>query len=215
MALSFVDETNTLEGNRSFGSNGDEAHVDDFTLIAAAKRGHTRAFENLVQRYNRRLFAIAKRITRNREDAEDVVQQSFQKAFLYLDRFQGKSRFSTWLTRIAMNEALMLLRHRQSSRKLFVENSSDEQETLPLDSADERPNPEEDYARREQKRMVAEAINQLAPKVRKAIWLHYIQELSLKEMARRMGTSIPAAKGRIFHGRRKLRPALNDFAMQS
>jgi RNA polymerase sigma-70 factor (ECF subfamily) len=114
-----------------------------------------------------------------------------------------------------MNEALMLLRHRQSSRKVFVENSSDEQEALPLDATDYRPNPEEDYARREQKRMVAEAINQLAPKVRKAIWLHYIQELSLKEMARRMGTSIPAAKGRIFHGRRKLRPALNDFAMQS
>jgi RNA polymerase sigma-70 factor (ECF subfamily) len=213
MALSFVGEANTLEGNRSFESNG--APVDDITLIAAAKRGHARAFENLVQRYNRRLFAIAKRITRNREDAEDVVQQSFQKAFLYLDRFQGKSRFSTWLTRIVMNEALMLLRHRQSSRKVFVENSSDEQEALPLDATDYRPNPEEDYARREQKRMVAEAINQLAPKVRKAIWLHYIQELSLKEMARRMGTSIPAAKGRIFHGRRKLRPALNDFAMQS
>src|SRR5260370_42515722 len=85
----------------------------DGTLVAATKRGDTQAFEELVLRHRQRVLAVAQRIRLNREDAEDVAQESFQKAFLHLDAFQEKARFSTWLTRIAMNEAFMLLRRRR------------------------------------------------------------------------------------------------------
>ena len=85
----------------------------DSSLVAAAKRRDTQAFEELVFRYEQRVLAIAQRITNNREDAEDVAQESFHKAFRHLDSFQEKARFSTWLTRIVMNEAYMLLRRRQ------------------------------------------------------------------------------------------------------
>jgi RNA polymerase sigma-70 factor (ECF subfamily) len=82
----------------------------DMTLVAAAKDENRQAFEILVERHARRVFFAARRITRTREDAEDVVQQSLQKAFIHLRQFAGKSSFSTWLTRIAINEALILLR---------------------------------------------------------------------------------------------------------
>ena len=82
----------------------------DGMLVTAAKRGNAPALEELVLRHERRVFAVALRIMNNREDAEDVVQETFHKVFLHLDSFQEKSRFSTWLTRIAMNEAFMLLR---------------------------------------------------------------------------------------------------------
>jgi RNA polymerase sigma-70 factor (ECF subfamily) len=88
--------------------------------VAATKCGETHAFEKLVFRYKRRVFAVAQRITNNREDAEDVVQESFHKAFLHLDDFQEKSRFSNWLTRIAMNEAFMLLRRRRGILEVLV-----------------------------------------------------------------------------------------------
>src|SRR6267142_2189651 len=89
----------------------------DSALVAAAKRGDTQAFEELVLRHKQRVLAVAQRITNNREDAEDVAQESFHKAFLHLDAFQERSRFSTWLTRIAMNEAFMLLRRRREFSK--------------------------------------------------------------------------------------------------
>src|SRR5438445_13107998 len=86
----------------------------DGALVAAAKRGDTRAFEELVLRHKQRVLAVAQRITNNREDAEDVAQESFHKAFLHLGSFQEKSRFSTWLTRLAMTEAFMLPRKRRA-----------------------------------------------------------------------------------------------------
>src|SRR4029077_1862622 len=97
----------------------------DSALVAATKCGDTEAFEELVFRHEQRVLAVAQRITNNREDAEDVAQQSFHKAFLHLDDFQEKSRFSTWLTRIAMNEALMLLRRRRGIFEVLPESPDD------------------------------------------------------------------------------------------
>src|SRR5260370_15657014 len=98
----------------------------DGTLVAAAKRGDTQAFEELVLRHKQRVLAVAQRITNNREDAEDVAQESFHKAFLHLEAFQEKSRFSTWLTRIAMNEAFMLLRRRRGVFEGLPETHDDD-----------------------------------------------------------------------------------------
>ena len=85
----------------------------DAALVAATRRGETHAFAELVLRHKQRVFAVVQRITKNREDSEDVIQESFHKAFLHLDGFQEKSEFSTWLVRIAMNEAFMVLRRKR------------------------------------------------------------------------------------------------------
>jgi len=184
---------------------------EDASLVAAAKARDTRAFELLVERNERKIFSTAQRITRNREDAEDVVQQSFQKAFINLQKFEGDSLFSTWLTRIAINEALMLLRRKRGSHEVSIEESSTKTEReLPLDFLDSAPNPEDSCLDREQKQILSAALNQLRPGIRKAIELRELDELSTGQTALVMGLSVAAVKARVFHGRRKLRETLKQ-----
>ena len=186
---------------------------EDASLIAAAKARDTRAFELLVERNERKIFSMAQRITRNREDAEDVVQQSFQKAFIHLKKFEGKSLFHTWLTRIAINEALMLLRRKRGLHEVPIEASTMKTESaLPVDFLDSAPNPEDSYLDREQEQVLSAALNKLRPGIRKAIELRELGELSTGETALVMGLSVTAVKGRVFHGRRKLRETLNQSA---
>jgi RNA polymerase sigma-70 factor (ECF subfamily) len=152
---------------------------------------------------------MAQRITRNREDAEDVVQQSFQKAFIHLKKFEGKSLFSTWLTRIAINEALMLLRRKRGSHEVPIEESTTKTESaLPLDFLNSAPTPEDSYLDREQEQILSAALNKLRPGIRKAIELRELGELSTGETALVMGLSVAAVKGRVFQGRMKLRETL-------
>src|SRR5260221_13414344 len=121
----------------------------DDVLVSAAKNGNHRAFELLVERHQQRMLAFARRYTRVREDAEDVVQQTFQKAFIHLNKFQGKSSFSTWLTRIAINEALMLVRRGRALREIPVDDSSDHGVAASaLETLDASPDPETSYLRR-------------------------------------------------------------------
>jgi len=182
---------------------------EDSALVAGAKTGDARAFELLVQRHEGKIFSLAHRITRNREDAEDVTQQSFQKAFIHLKKFEGESLFSTWLTRIAINEALMLLRRKRGSREVPISQSGTEDEiALPLDTPDSGPNPEDSCLRREQERILSAAINKLTPRTRKAIQLRELDERSTEETAQVMGLSVGAVKARVFRGRRKLRKKL-------
>jgi RNA polymerase sigma-70 factor (ECF subfamily) len=185
---------------------------EDAALVAGAKTGDARAFELLVQRHEGKVFLLAQRITRNREDAEDVVQQSFQKAFVHLEKFEGESLFSTWLTRIAINEALMLLRRKRGSREVpIMESSSDNETAQLLDFPDSGPNPEVSCLRREQEQILSAAVNELAPGMRKAIELRELGELSTGETAKIMGLSAGAVKARVFHGRRKLRKTLERY----
>jgi RNA polymerase sigma-70 factor (ECF subfamily) len=204
--MSVIDEANATR------SSANRLVPDgDALLVAAAKARDTRAFERLVERHERRIFSIAQRITRNREDAEDVAQQSFQKAFIHLTRFEGESLFSTWLTRIAINEALMLLRRKRGSHEVPIEESSKTTESaLPLDFLDSAPNPEDRCLDREQKQILSAALNKLRPGIRKAIELRELGELSTEETALVMGLSVAAVKGRVFHGRRKLRETLRQ-----
>jgi RNA polymerase sigma-70 factor (ECF subfamily) len=181
----------------------------DGALVAAAKCGNTQAFEDLVLRHERRVFTVAQRITNNREDAEDVVQETFHKVFLHLDDFQEKSRFSTWLTRIAMNESLILLRRRRGTLEVLPESPDDGDESFSAKFVDQRPSPEESCGRRERTELLAEAINRLGPKIRSTILLRDIEERSAEETAELLGTSISAVKARVFQGRRKLRGILN------
>jgi RNA polymerase sigma-70 factor, ECF subfamily len=149
--------------------------LTDSALVAATQRGDKQAFEELFLRYERRVFAIARRITSNREDAEDVVQDTFHKAFLHLDTFQERSRFSTWLTRIAINEAYMLLRRRRRVLETLPEHSDDLPESASPEFVDERPSPEESCWRRERTELLTEAMNHLGPKIRKTMLLRDIR----------------------------------------
>jgi RNA polymerase sigma-70 factor (ECF subfamily) len=185
--------------------NGDS----DGALVTAAKCGDTHAFEELVDRYKRKAFATALRITNNREDAEDVVQESFHKAFRHLAKFEERARFSTWLTRIVLNEALMLLRRRRGDLEVLPESHDDSGKSAPEAFVDRSPSPEESCWRRERTELLTEAINRLGPKIRRTILLYNIEERSLQEIAQILGTSISAVKARVFQGRRKLRRTVN------
>jgi RNA polymerase sigma-70 factor, ECF subfamily len=193
---------------KTSGTGNIDKHSDG-ALVAATKRGDARAFEELVLRHKQRVLAVAQRITNNREDAEDVAQESFHKAFLHLHGFQEKSRFSTWLTRIAMNEAFMLLRRRRGGIEVLPENPDDGVNSRLEAFVDQSPNPEESCSRSERRQLVTEAINLLGPTTRTAILLRDIEERSLKETAEILGASITAVKARVFQGRRKLRRTLN------
>jgi RNA polymerase sigma-70 factor (ECF subfamily) len=194
-----------MEMFRAGGTDKDS----DGALVAAAKCGESFAFEKLVFRHERRVFAVAQRITHNREDAEDVVQESFHKAFRHLNDFQEKSRFSTWLTRIAMNEAFMLLRRRRGVLEVLPDSPDDGVKPVSEAFVDQSPSPEESCLRRERAELLTQAINRLGPKIRRTILLRDIEERSAEETARILGTSINAVKARLFHGRRKLRGTVN------
>src|SRR5690349_19760080 len=117
--------------------------IDELALVQAAKGGDVEAFEDLVRRYDRNVFRIAQHITQNREDAEDVVQDAFLKAYSNLHQFQGQSKFYTWLVRIAVNEALMRLRRRRPERTVSLdEEVKTEEDSVPLEVADWSANPE-------------------------------------------------------------------------
>jgi RNA polymerase sigma factor (sigma-70 family) len=186
----------------------------DAALVAAAKFGDGQAFEELVLRHRQKVLAMAQRITNNREDAEDVAQESFHKAFLHLDDFQEKSRFSTWLTRIAMNEAFILLRRRRRVFEVLPGNPDDDVKSSPEAFVDQSPNPEESCWRRERTYLLTRAINRLGPKIRSTILLRDIEERSVEETAQILGTSVTAVKARVFQGRRKLRGSLKPGLLQ-
>ena len=152
---------------------------------------------------------LALRYTRSREDAEDIVQQTFQRAFIHLLGFEGRSSFSTWLTSIAINDALMLLRKRRALRELPVDDSSSyERTTSALEIADASPDPEADYLQGERARILFAAVGELSPGMRRAVELQELGELTMRETARHMGLSVSAVKARLFRARRSLAKSL-------
>jgi RNA polymerase sigma-70 factor (ECF subfamily) len=182
---------------------------EEATLVLAAKGDDARAFEVLIERYQRRILRIARRFTNTREDAEDIVQQSFQKAFVYLRTFKGKSSFSTWLTRIAINEALMWLRRARRLREVSIDDLSANHDTAPRpEIRDLRAGPEAAFLQNERSRILFAAMDTLTPGTRTAVELRVLNDLSAEEAARVMGLSVGAVEGRIFHARKRLRQAL-------
>ena len=185
---------------------------EEYAFLAAAKRGDSAAFEILCKQSANTLFRVARQMMRSKEDAEDVVQESFQQAFIHLKSFNGDSRFSTWLSRIAINAALMKLRKKRHLREVSLDESDETQQSaFWLDVEDQGLNPEQLYAEKERQRILSEAMNELTPGTRKAIELHELGGLSTRETARAMSLSVSAAKARAFHGRRKLRERLKRY----
>jgi len=177
----------------------------DSTLVAATKNGESQAFESLVKRHEAKTFSVAFRITRNREDAQDVVQQSFHKAFMHLDSFQAKSSFSTWLTRIVINEGLMCLRRNRSRREISLDDVKAEPEELfPAEIPDRGKDPAEIYEQRENERILCEAMNQLSAEFQTVVCLR-LEERTVSETAEILGLGVGTLKARLFRARQKLR----------
>ncbi len=188
---------------------------DEGVLVAAAKAGDVAAFEELVNRYERKIFRLAHNITQNREDAEDVMQDAFLKSFEHLGDFQGDSRFYTWLVRIAVNEALMKLRKRRPNQVSLDEPVESEEDLLPREVQDWGPTPEQRYAQTELQRILSEVIGELDPAFRIVFVLRDVEELSTEETAQLLGLSVPAVKSRLLRARLKLRLRLNKFFRRS
>jgi RNA polymerase sigma-70 factor, ECF subfamily len=182
------------------------------TLVVAAKNGDEQAFETLFKRYQRKTLAVVLRYTRVVEDAEDIVQQTFYKAFVHLCQFQGESSFSTWLTRIAINEALMFLRRIGAVREVSIDDIRDAQgSAASLGIPDSNADPETRCSQREEVRILSKAVRNLSPGLRTTIALSELRELSTSETARHMGLSVAAVKARIFRGKRELRQELASY----
>jgi len=189
-----------------------DAATDELALVQAAKRGDVAAFEQLVKRYDRNVFRIAQHITQNREDAEDVVQDAFLKAYENLEQFQGNSKFYTWLVRIAVNESLMKLRRRRSDRTVSLdEDIKTEEDTMPREVADWSPNPEQLYKQGELKEILRKTIQGLPASFRTVFVLRDVEGLSTEETAEALDLSIPAVKSRLLRARLQLRERLNKY----
>jgi len=191
---------------------GEPAVSDELALVQAAKRGETAAFEELVRRYDRNVFRIAQHITQNREDAEDVVQEAFLKAYGNLDQFQGQSKFYTWLVRIAVNEALMKLRRRRPERTVSLdEEIRTEDDLLPREVADWSPNPEQLYGQSELREILSRTIQGLPAGFRTVFVLRDVEGLSTEETAEALDLSVPAVKSRLLRARLQLRERLGRY----
>src|SRR5467141_3924154 len=185
---------------------------NDARLLAAAMSGHSVAFGELFDRYKRRIFRLAQRIMRNHEDAEDVVQEAFQMAFVHLPDFEGSARFSTWLSRIAINVALMKLRKKTRKVELSIDEHSESEDMSFRDAVtDLAPNPEQDCLRQERSRILREALAELKPNARRVLELYELEGRSMKEIAQGLGISVPAVKARLFHARPKMRHELDQY----
>ena len=171
-----------------------------------ANCGEAEAFERACEALRPRLLNIAQRITRNREDAEDAVQDALMKAYVHMDNFQGNSAFSTWLTRIVMNSALMINRKNQSRRQVPTEilNAAGDAE-LHLQIPDPSPNPEQTFVERERTRVLQGAIRKLRPRMRAVVEVTQVHDLPMKETAKMLDISVAAAKSRLLHARAALR----------
>ena len=185
---------------------------EEMALVHAAKAGDVSAFESLVKKYDRNVFRIANHITHNREDAEDVVQDAFLKAYENLEQFQGQSKFYTWLVRIAVNEALMKLRKRRPERTVSLdEDVKTEEDSLPREVADWSPNPEQQYSQAELKDILTRTIQGLPQGFRTVFVLRDVEGLSTEDTAEALDLSIPAVKSRLLRARLQLRDRLSRF----
>src|SRR5271156_5252292 len=187
------------------------AREDEHLLVAAAKGGDLSAFNELVSRYERKIFRLTMNITRNREDAEDAMQDAFLKSNSHLKNFQGDSRFYTWLVRIAANEALMRLRKRRPNQFSLDEPVAGDEDLMPRELQDWGPGPEQRFAQTEMREILSDVIEELEPDYRMVFVLRDIEELSTEETADSLGISIPAVKSRLLRARLKLREKLTLF----
>ena len=188
------------------------AGIDESALVTQAREGDTTAFGELVRRYEGKIFRLAQHVTQNREDAEDVLQETFMKAYEHLEQFKGDSKFYTWIVRIAVNQALMKLRRRKTDKSVSLDETIDTgEDTVVREIAAWGENPEQQLSREELGGILDSAIESLEPLYRSVFVLRDIEELSTEETAEALGLSVPAVKSRLLRARLQLREKLTRF----
>jgi RNA polymerase sigma-70 factor, ECF subfamily len=186
--------------------------ADDTSFLLAAQGGNIAAFEVLIRRYDRKIFRIAHHITNNREDAEDVVQEAFLSAFQGLAQFRGDAQFSTWLTRIGVNKALVKLRKRRTIREVSIDEDFEaEGEIAPVQIADWVPNPEELYNKSELRDILDLGLRALNPALAKVFVLRDMEGFSTQQTGEILGLTNQAVKTRLFRARLHLREKLTEY----
>jgi RNA polymerase sigma-70 factor (ECF subfamily) len=184
----------------------------DLELVHATQNGDLSAFEQIVRRYDRKLLRIAEHVTHNREDSQDVVQESFLKAFQHLGDFREQSQFSTWLFRITVNQALMKLRTRRTTKDVSLdEDFQASEDILPREVADWAPNPEELYGASELRDILIKTLEKLRPILRTVFVLRDIEELPVDQTAEVLDLSRAAVKARLRRARLQLRELLSEY----
>jgi RNA polymerase sigma-70 factor (ECF subfamily) len=185
---------------------------EELELVNRSREGDAGAFSTLLSRYEGKIFRLAMNITQNREDAEDVLQESFLKAYEHLDQFQGNSKFYTWIVRIAVNQALMKLRKRRTDRSVSLDEQIDTgEDTVVREIASWDPDPEQQFSQDELHTILTEAVEQLAPIYRTVFILRDVDGLSTEETAQALDLSVPAVKSRLLRARLQLREKLTRF----
>ena len=189
-----------------------ESVHDDMALVHACKRGDVGAFEELVKRYDRKLFRIAQHVTQNREDAQDVVQEAFLKVFRNLGQFREDSLFSTWLVRITINQSLMKVRKAHTKLEVCIDRDSPAEtgQSAP-EFADWAPNPEERYRSSELRAILRKALNTLQPTLSLVFVLRDIEGLSTEQTSEVLDLSQAAVKTRLMRARLQLRDRLSHY----
>lgn len=185
---------------------------DESVLVTEAKAGSYEAFEELVNRYEKKIYRLGLNLTGNPEDAEDMLQETFLKAFEHLPDFREDARFYTWIVRIAINQGLMKLRKRRSSKEVQMEDiSNDDGEVIPREFADWRRNPEQELERTELETILQNAARALPMTFRTVFFLRDVEGLSTEETAEMLNLSEGAVKARLFRARLRLREELSKI----
>jgi RNA polymerase sigma factor (sigma-70 family) len=202
-----VDDQGSLNSNAAVSSGSKETRTENPAQGILGRQSTT--FEEIWRAHSKQILRVTQRITNNREDAEDALQDSFMRAYVYLPNFDGRSSITTWLTRIAINSALMILRRRARAPQVSINDGG----SLALDApsihpVDPSPSPEAQYTELEQQEIVRSAVGTLRPSIRMPLQLQALEERSVKETAETMGLSITATKSRIHHAKTALRKAL-------
>ena len=199
MESCFISEIHGMKGDEDAASRVLE-------LVSAAKAGSNAAFEELQSRYSSRLYRRIQSITRNHEDAEDALQETFFRAYLALDSFEGRSQFASWLTRIAINSALMVLRKRRARAEVPLEPTSESGEpTATVDVRKRTLDPEQAYDLRQRSYSALRAIGKLNDRLRTPMATLIERECSMKEVASTLDLSLAAVKARVYRARRQLK----------
>jgi RNA polymerase sigma-70 factor (ECF subfamily) len=186
--------------------------IDESVLVSQAREGDTRAFGELVRRYEGKIFRLAQHVTNNREDAEDVLQETFMKAYEHLDQFKGDSKFYTWIVRIAVNQALMKLRRRKTDKSVSLDEQIDTgEDTIVREIAAWDEDPEQRFSREELGEILDHAVDSLEPPYRSVFVLRDVEEFSTEETAEALGLSVPAVKSRLLRARLQLREKLTRY----
>jgi RNA polymerase sigma-70 factor (ECF subfamily) len=195
----------TLPAGVPIDVSGDSVLQRDQRLVCAAQSGCQKAFGELLNLYSRRIYRTILAITKNPEDAQDAMQDTHLRALLAIGRFEGRASFYSWVTRIAINSALMILRRRRNRQELSFSSAPDSDgEVLPLDVIDLAADPEESFYQQQRLDILVRAIDTLKPELRDAVRARVVEERSIKEIARRCNVSEAAVKSRLLRARTRL-----------